>query len=132
MSSIMGILYYYSGKIIDNNNGIIYHEGSTKLCNLRLNSSLIMIIGWNLVKFYVDITWRMLGVGHLTRYVGVPITSNMSFNAMDRLIIVNRLQILELYLSRKPKVGNSSSLELIRVPSYNKKNHKIITCSRSI
>jgi hypothetical protein len=97
----MGILYYYSGKIIDNNNGIIYHEGSTKLCNLRLNSSLIMIIGWNLVKFYVDITWRMLGVGHLTRYAGVPITSNMSFNAMDRLITVNRLQILELYLSRK-------------------------------
>jgi hypothetical protein len=108
MSSIMGILYYYSGKIIDNDNGIIYHEGSTKLYSLRLNSSFDKFknlvcqgIGWNLVEFYVDITWRMLGVGHLTRYAGVPITSNMSFNAMDRLITVNRLQILELYLSRK-------------------------------
>jgi hypothetical protein len=49
----------------------------------------------------------MLGVGHLTRYVGVPITSNMSFNAIDKLITVNMLQILELYLSRKPKLGNS-------------------------
>jgi len=110
----MGILYYYSGKIIDNDNGIIYHEGSTKLYSLRLNSSfdkfknlMCQGIGWNLVEFYVDITWRMLGVGHLTRYVGVPITSNMCFNAIDRLITVNRLQILELYLSRKPEVGNS-------------------------
>jgi len=75
-------------------------------------------IGWNLDEFDVDITWRMFGEGHLNRYVDVPITSNMSFNAMVRLITINGLQMLELYLSRKPKVENSLSLNLTRVLSY--------------
>jgi hypothetical protein len=39
MSSIVGILCYYGGKIIDNDNDIIYRGGSTELCSLRLDNS---------------------------------------------------------------------------------------------
>jgi hypothetical protein len=56
MSSIMWILCYYSGKIIDNNNNIIYHGGNTELCSLGLDSSFdefkILVcegIWWNLM-----------------------------------------------------------------------------------
>lgn len=66
----------------------------------------------------------MLGGCHLNCYIGVPITSNTSFNAMVGLITANGLQILELYLSRKFKVGNSSSLELTWVSSHSQKTIK--------
>jgi len=66
-----------------------------------------------------------LGGGHLNHYVGVLITSDMSFNTMVGLIIINGLQILELFLSRKPKVENSSNLELTRVLSYNQRTSKL-------
>jgi hypothetical protein len=46
----------------------------------------------------------MLGGGHPKRYVDVAITSDMSFNAIIRLITVKGLQIIEFYLSRKPFV----------------------------
>jgi hypothetical protein len=39
MSSIVEILYYYGGTTINSDNDIIYHEESTKLCSLRLDSS---------------------------------------------------------------------------------------------
>ena len=71
-----------------------------------------------MAEFDIDITWRMLGRGNPNYYVGVPITSDMGFNAMVELINVNELQILELYLNKKPKVGNSLSLKCTRVPSY--------------
>jgi hypothetical protein len=45
-----------------------------------------------LTEFDVDINLRMLGDGHPSRYRGVPITSDMSFNAMVGLIIANELQ----------------------------------------
>jgi hypothetical protein len=66
-----------------------------------------------------------LGGGHLNHYVGVLITSDMSFNTMVGLIIINGLQILELFLSIKPKVENSSNLELTRVLSYNQRTSKL-------
>ena len=99
ISSIVGILCYYGGKTIDSNNCIIYHVGSTKLYNLRLDSSfdefknlVCQGIEWDLTEFDVDINLRMLGDGHPSRYRGVPITSDMSFNAMVGLIIANELQ----------------------------------------
>ena len=39
MSSIVEILYYYGGTTINSDNDIIYHEESTELCSLRLDSS---------------------------------------------------------------------------------------------
>jgi hypothetical protein len=54
----------------------------------------------------------MLGGDHPNCYAGVPITSDMIFNTMVKLITANELQILKLYLSRKPKIENFSSLEL--------------------
>lgn len=69
-------------------------------------------IRWNLAKFDVNITWKMLGGDHPNCYAGVPITSDMIFNTMVKLITANGLQILKLYLSRKPKIENFSSLEL--------------------
>jgi len=39
MSFIVGILCYYSGKIIDSDDDIIYHRESTELCSLRLDNS---------------------------------------------------------------------------------------------
>jgi len=109
----VGILCYYSGKIINSNNGIIYHEGSVELCSLRLDNSFDKFtnlvcreIGWNLAESNVDITWKMLSGDHLNHYICVPIISDMSFNEMVRLITDNRFQILQLYLSRKLKVGN--------------------------
>jgi len=66
----------------------------------------------------------MLGGCHLNCCIGVPITSDTSFNAMVGLINTNGLQILELYLSRKFKVENSSSLELTWVSSHSQKTTK--------
>jgi hypothetical protein len=63
-----------------------------------------------LVEFDVDITWQILGEGYPNRYIGVLIIDDMSFNTMVGLITVNKLQILKLYLIRKPKVKNSLSL----------------------
>jgi hypothetical protein len=63
-----------------------------------------------LVEFDVDITWQMLGGGYPNCYIGVLIIDDMSFNTMVGLITVNKLQILKLYLIRKPKVENSLSL----------------------
>jgi hypothetical protein len=54
----------------------------------------------------------MLGGDHPNCYAGVAITSDMIFNTMVKLITANGLQILKLYLSRKPKIENFSSLEL--------------------
>jgi hypothetical protein len=69
MSSIMEILCYCSDIIINTDNGITYYWGSTKLCSLRLDNSFDELknmvcrgTGWDLSKFDVDITWRMLGV----------------------------------------------------------------------
>ena len=78
-------------------------------------------IGWNLAEFDVNITWRMLGGDHPNCYASMPITSDMIFNTMFKLITAKGLQILKLYLSRKPKVENFSSLELTRVPSYSQR-----------
>jgi hypothetical protein len=41
----------------------------------------------------------MLGGGHPNCYGDVPIASDMSFNTMIELVIVNGLQMLELYLN---------------------------------
>jgi hypothetical protein len=54
-----------------------------------------------LAEFDIDVTWRMLGEGHPNCYVDVAITSDMSFNAIIRLITANELQIIEFYLNRK-------------------------------
>ena len=95
----------------------IYHEESIELCNLKLDNSFAKFknlvcwgIKWNLDEFDVDITWKMLGGGHPNRYIGVLIIDDMSFNTMVGLITANELQILKLYLIRKPKVENSLSL----------------------
>lgn len=63
MSFIVRILCYYDGKIINSDNGITHHGGSTELCSLRLDSSFNEFknlacqgVGWNLSKFDVDIT----------------------------------------------------------------------------
>jgi len=69
MSFIIEILCYCSGTIINTDNSITYHRGSTKLCSLRLDNSFNELknmvcrgIGWDLSKFDVDITSRMLGM----------------------------------------------------------------------
>jgi hypothetical protein len=51
-----------------------------------------------------------VGRGPPNRYIGVLIIDDMSFNTIVGLITVNELQILKLYLIRKPKVENSLSL----------------------
>jgi hypothetical protein len=45
----------------------------------------------------------MLGRGHPNCYGDVPIASDMSFNTMIELVIVNGLQMLELYLNSTSK-----------------------------
>jgi len=98
ISSIVGVLCNYGGNIIDIDNDIIYHGENIKFCSLRLDSSFIELkvlickgIGWNLSKINVDVTWMMLGGGHLNCYVVVPIIGDISFNAMIGLVIINDL-----------------------------------------
>ena len=63
MYFIARILCYYDGKIINSDNDTTHHRESTKLCSLRLDSSMNEFknlvcqgVGWNLSKFDVDIT----------------------------------------------------------------------------
>ena len=46
-----------------------------------------------LSEINIDATWSMLGGSHLNCYVNVPITSDVSFNALVRLVTANRLQM---------------------------------------
>lgn len=79
-----------------------YHEGRTELYSLRLDISFNELknlvcqgIGWNLVLFDVDITWRVLDGGHLNYYLDVSIISDMSFNSLVELIIANIRALLK-------------------------------------
>jgi hypothetical protein len=79
-----------------------YHEGRTELYSLRLDISFNELknlvcqgIGWNLVLFDVDITWRVLDRGHPNYYLDVSIISDMSFNSLVELIIANIRALLK-------------------------------------
>jgi len=79
-----------------------YHERSTELYSLKLDISFDELknlvcqgIGWNLILFDVDITWKVLGGGHPNCYVDVFIISDMSFNSLVELIIANIRALLK-------------------------------------
>jgi hypothetical protein len=58
---------------------------------MSLKSLVCRGIGWNFYEFDADITWRMLSGDYLNRYIGVPITNDISFNTIVGLISTNEL-----------------------------------------
>jgi hypothetical protein len=60
----------------------------------------------------VEITLRMLQITVSLRYVGVPIYNNGSVNSIFRFAMINKINMLEVYLNSRPRRGNSSSMEL--------------------
>jgi hypothetical protein len=122
-----GILCFYDGVIVNNDNGITYNGRSnvfiTSILDMSLNRLSKMLydrLGWNMYE--IEITWRMMQIEvSSTRYVGVPICSEKSVNSMFWFANINGMNILEIYLNSRLRRENSSSTEFTLVPTYNQR-----------
>ncbi|PSS34803.1 Glutamate--tRNA ligase [Actinidia chinensis var. chinensis] len=122
MSHSFGILYYYSGTIISTDHEFTCSRANNEFLNIStMHVSLIELsrmlyeqIGWNSSVCEVEIIWKMQNGG---RYVDVPIGSDKTLSSMFGFAIANRSQMVELYLTNRPREGNKTVIECTVGPS---------------